>query len=160
MSRLSNPISDQSDDQSTSSDLLLPDKQTHGTVQTEVQTSYAGGNNEKPRLLTVSFSCVVIVQSWLMYGLSVGYISPVLSDLEGSGGNSSAPLDKLVYQDLFTVSQARSSYKVKVMPAPTVCSDVVKYMIDNSIVNKRFKDFRGVAQKRAQKGDRSVVLHR
>ena len=100
MSRLASLISDQGEEKNSSSDLLLPEKQSHGTVQTS-----CGANNVKPRLLTVSYSCVVIVQSWLIYGLSVGYISPVLSDLEGSGRNSSAPLDKLVYQDLFTVSK-------------------------------------------------------
>jgi len=101
MSRLADPISDQSEDQ-TSGDLLLPGKQARGTVQTVATSS---GDDTKPRLLTVSYSCVIIVQSWFLYGLTVGYISPVLSDLEGDGsGNSSAPLDKLAYQDLFIVS--------------------------------------------------------
>jgi len=107
MSRLANLISDQDEDKNTSSDLLLPEKQTHGTVQTSHGDNLGDNNvkpSVKPRLLKVSYSCVVIVQSWLIYGLSIGYISPVLSDLEGSDSNSSAPLDKLVYQDLFIVS--------------------------------------------------------
>jgi len=60
--------------------------------------------NMKPRLLTVSYSCLIIVQTWLVFGLTIGYTSPVLSDLEGNR-NSTAPLDKIGYQDLFSVSK-------------------------------------------------------
>ena len=62
------------------------------------------GNSGKPRLLTVSYSCLIIVQTWLVMGLTIGYTSPVLSDLEGNG-TCSAPLDKISYQDLFSVSE-------------------------------------------------------
>ena len=88
-----------------SCELLLAEKRsrtkrTYGSVQ-----STTDGNNKKPRLLTVAYSCAVIVQSWLVIGLTVGYTSPVLSDLEGSGnGSSSVPLNKTAYQDLFSVS--------------------------------------------------------
>ena len=88
-----------------SHELLLAEKRsrkrTYGSVQ-----SPSDDNNEKPRLLTVAYSCAVIVQSWLVIGLTVGYTSPVLSDLEGSSsnGSSSAPLNKTAYQDLFSVS--------------------------------------------------------
>lgn len=70
-----------------------------GNVQKEDTTlkSY-----KPPRLLTVSYSCAVIVLTWFVFGLTIGYTSPVISDLEGNG-NSAAPLDKTSYQDLFNV---------------------------------------------------------
>ena len=80
-------------------ELLLPEKRPYGTVQ-----SSSIDNNTKPRLWTVAYSCAVIVQSWLVFGLTIGYTSPVLSDLEGDDGSSSAPLGKTTYQDLFSVS--------------------------------------------------------
>lgn len=68
------------------------------------------GNSGKPHyLLTVSYSCMIIVQTWLVIGLTIGYTSPVLSDLEGNG-NSSAPLDKTSYQDLFSVSRSNTHF--------------------------------------------------
>ncbi|XP_065900254.1 solute carrier family 2, facilitated glucose transporter member 8-like [Dysidea avara] len=79
-------------------ELLLPEKRPYGTVQ-----SSSIDNNTKPRLWTVAYSCAVIVQSWLVFGLTIGYTSPVLSDLEGDDGSSSAPLGKTTYQDLFSV---------------------------------------------------------
>lgn len=70
-----------------------------------VQNDDSRDISTKPaRLLTVSYSCFIIVQPWLVFGLTVGYTSPVLNNLEGNG-NSSAPLDKLTYQDLFSVSE-------------------------------------------------------
>ena len=73
-----------------------------------VQNDDTRGISAKPlrgaKLLTVSYSCFIIVQPWLVFGLTVGYTSPVLDELEGNG-NSSAPLDKLTYQDLFSVSE-------------------------------------------------------
>lgn len=69
-----------------------------------VQTADSRDSNSKPRLLTVSYSCLIIVQTWLVFGLTIGYTSPVLSDLEGANMNSPAPLDKISYQDLFSVS--------------------------------------------------------
>ena len=72
-----------------------------------VQNDDTRGISAKPlraRLLTVSYSCFIIVQPWLVVGLTTGYTSPVLNDLEGNG-NSSAPLDKLTYQDFFSVSE-------------------------------------------------------
>ena len=69
-----------------------------------VQNDNSHGSNGKPRLRTVSYSCLIIVQTWLVMGLTIGYTSPVLSDLEGNG-NFSAPLDKISYQDLFSVSE-------------------------------------------------------
>ena len=77
---------------------LLLKQSYEGSVQKEGTTR----KNYKPRLLTVSYSCSVIVLTWFVFGLTVGYTSPVLSDLEGNG-NSSAPLDKTSYQDLFSV---------------------------------------------------------
>ena len=69
-----------------------------GNVQKEDTTL----KSYKPRLLTVSYSCAVIVLTWFVFGLTIGYTSPVISDLEGNG-NSAAPLDKTSYQDLFIV---------------------------------------------------------
>ena len=71
--------------------------------QTISPTVNVGISGQPARLLTVSYSCLIIIQTWLVFGLTIGYTSPVLSDLEGSG-NSSAPLDKIGYQDLFSVS--------------------------------------------------------
>ena len=73
---------------------------SYGTVQNDNSDSH--GTSGKPRLRTVSYSCLIIVQTWLVMGLTIGYTSPVLSDLEGNG-NYSAPLDKISYQDLFSV---------------------------------------------------------
>ena len=81
--------------------LLLPEGA--GNVQKDVPRGSKANSRVKPRLLTVSYSCAVIVQTWFVFGLTIGYTSPVLSDLEGNG-NSSAPLDKITYQDLFSVS--------------------------------------------------------
>ena len=75
---------------------------SYGTIQNDINDSR--GSSWKPRLLTVSYSCLIIVQTWTVLGLTIGYTSPVLSDLEGNG-NSSAPLDKIIYQDLFSVSK-------------------------------------------------------
>ena len=88
MKRLLNPV-----EQSLSS--------SYGAIQNDKTplTSSVG----KPRLITVSYSCLIVVQTWLIMGLTIGYTSPVLSDLEGNG-TSSAPLDKISYQDLFSVS--------------------------------------------------------
>ena len=72
----------------------------YGTVQSDDLRDDSSG--KRPRLVTVSYSCLIIVQTWLVMGLIIGYTSPVLSDLEGNG-NSSAPLDKISYQDLFSV---------------------------------------------------------
>lgn len=74
----------------------------YGTVQSDDLRDDSSG--KRPRLLTVAYSCLIIVQTWLVMGLVIGYTSPVLSDLEGNG-NSSAPLDKISYQDLFSVSR-------------------------------------------------------
>lgn len=75
---------------------LLLKQSCEGNVQKEDTRG-----SHKPRLLTVSYSCAVIVLTWFVFGLTIGYTSPVLSDLEGNG-NSSAPLDKISYQDLFS----------------------------------------------------------
>ena len=75
---------------------------SYGTIQNDINDSR--GSSWKPRLLTISYSCLIIVQTWTVLGLTIGYTSPVLSDLEGNG-NSSAPLDKIIYQDLFSVSK-------------------------------------------------------
>lgn len=97
MSRLSDPTTEQNVSSESS---LLPKNSCEGNVQNDDRR----GSRVKPRLLTVSYSCSVIVQTWFVFGLTIGYTSPVLSDLEGNG-NSSAPLDKTAYQDLFSVSQ-------------------------------------------------------
>ena len=97
MNRLSDPTTDQN---VSSESVLLPKNSSEGNVQKDDTR----GNRAKPRLLTVSYSCLVIVQTWFVFGLTIGYTSPVLSDLEGNG-NSSAPLDKTAYQDLFSVRQ-------------------------------------------------------
>ena len=76
---------------------------SYGTIQNDIDDSHGGTTSVKPHLLTVTYSCLIIVQTWLVMGLTIGYTSPVLSDLEGNG-NSSAPLDKITYQDLFSVS--------------------------------------------------------
>ena len=76
---------------------------SYGTIQNDIDDSRGGTTSVKPHLLTVTYSCLIIVQTWLVMGLTIGYTSPVLSDLEGNG-NSSAPLDKITYQDLFSVS--------------------------------------------------------
>ena len=76
---------------------------SYGTVQDDDSRDASSGKTRRPRLLTVSYSCLIIVQTWLVMGLTMGYTSPVLTDLEGNG-NSSAPLDKIIYQDLFSVS--------------------------------------------------------
>ena len=75
---------------------------SYGAVQND--NSRGMRSNGKPRLRTVSYSCLIFVQTWLVMGLTIGYTSPVLSDLEGNG-NFSAPLDKINYQDLFSVSE-------------------------------------------------------
>ena len=77
---------------------LLLKQPFEGNVQKE-DTCKTG---HKPRLLTVSYSCAVIILTWFVFGLTIGYTSPVLNDLE-ENGNSSAPLDKTSYQDLFSV---------------------------------------------------------
>ena len=74
---------------------------SYGTIQKDNDDTRS--SSKKPRLLTVSYSCLIIVQTWTVLGLTIGYTSPVLSDLEGNG-NSSAPLDEITYQDLFSVS--------------------------------------------------------
>jgi len=75
----------------------------------------------KPRLLTVSYSCLIIVQTWLVFGLTMGYTSPVLSDLEGNRNSSlKAPLDKIGYQDLFSVSELLASYHSYIAYRPSV----------------------------------------
>ena len=102
MSRLADPTTE----------VCVSDKLLEGTgnVQNEAQKDIPHANDGsiansrvKPRLVTVSYSCAIIVQTWFVFGLTIGYTSPVLSDLEGNG-NSSAPLDKVTYQDLFSVS--------------------------------------------------------
>ena len=96
MSWLADPTTEQN---VSDKSVLLPEKSREGNVQKDVPR----GNIVKPRLLTVSYSCAIIVQTWFVFGLTIGYTSPVLSNLEGNG-NSSAPLDKITYQDLFSVS--------------------------------------------------------
>ena len=82
------------------------DISSNGIVQSDDSRDDISG---KPaRLLTVSYSCLIIIQTWLVFGLTIGYTSPVLSDLEGNG-NCSAPLDKITYQDLFSVCEFMSS---------------------------------------------------
>ena len=78
---------------------------SYGTVQGD-DDSRDASSAKRPRLLTVSYSCLIIAQTWLVMGLTIGYTSPVLSDLEGDG-NSSAPLDEISYQDLFSVSRLK-----------------------------------------------------
>ena len=105
MSHLADPTTEQ---KVSTESLLLSKKLCEGNVQNASQNdSTRGAGRTKPaRLLTVSYSCLIIVQTWFVFGLTVGYTSPVLSDLEGNpNGNSSAPLDKLTYQDLFSVCQ-------------------------------------------------------
>ena len=91
-----------------------------------VQNDDTRGISAKPlrgaKLLTVSYSCFIIVQPWLVFGLTVGYTSPVLDELEGNG-NSSAPLDKLTYQDLFSVSELAFRVQCILVPIkPAACS--------------------------------------
>ena len=92
-SRLSDPTTEKNEES-----LLLLKNSDEGNVQKDDPRE----SKVKPRLLTVSYSCIIIIQTWLVFGLTIGYTSPVLSDLEGDG-NSSAPLDKITYQDLFSV---------------------------------------------------------
>ena len=100
MSYLADPTTEQN---VSDKSLLLPENSRKGNVQKDVPRGSIANSRVKPRLLTVSYSCAIIVQTWFVFGLTIGYTSPVLSNLEGSG-NSSAPLDKTTYQDLFSVS--------------------------------------------------------
>lgn len=102
---------DQTTEQSVpAKSVRLQEKSGEGNIQKDdpPRVSPCGGHIEeskvKPRLLTVSYSVMIIVQTWLVFGLTIGYTSPVLSDL-GGDGNSSAPLDKTSYQSLFSVCQ-------------------------------------------------------
>ena len=54
------------------------------------------------RVKTVAYSCVVAIQAWFVYGYSIGYTSPILSDLD-SANTTYASLHKSVYQDIFSV---------------------------------------------------------
>jgi len=111
-----NDLADPTTEQKVSSELLLLSElspKMSCELAREVNVQPEGddqhhNSNVKPRLLTVSYSCLVIVQTWLIFGLTVGYTSPVLSDLQHEcDDNSSAPLDKIVYQDLFSVSEIK-----------------------------------------------------
>ena len=81
----------------------LIDAAREQTISPNINVQNNAISGKPARLLTVSYSCLIIIQTWLVFGLTIGYTSPVLSDLEGNG-NSSAPLDKTSYQDLFSVS--------------------------------------------------------
>jgi len=54
------------------------------------------------RVKTLAYSCVVAIQAWFVYGYSIGYTSPILSDLD-SANTTYASLHKSVYQDIFSV---------------------------------------------------------
>jgi len=79
----------------------------HGDPGLE-STSYGTneGENALPihrfRLRTVVYSCVVAIQAWFVYGYSIGYTSPILSDLD-SANSTYASLHKSIYQDIFSV---------------------------------------------------------
>lgn len=90
-----------------SRELLLVEKRSKKRSYGSVQSlSDSDDHCGKPRLLTVAYSCLVIIQSWLVVGLTIGYTSPVLCDLEDSSTNETfrPPLYKTSYQDLFSVS--------------------------------------------------------
>ena len=55
------------------------------------------------RLCTVSCSCMVAIQTWFIYGYSIGYTAPVLNDL-GEVNNTFTSLNTISYQDTFSVS--------------------------------------------------------
>ena len=55
------------------------------------------------RLWTVSCSCLVVIQTWFIYGYAIGYTAPVLSDL-GEVNTTYTSLSKTSYQDTFSVS--------------------------------------------------------
>ena len=55
------------------------------------------------RLWTVTCSCMVAIQTWFIYGYSIGYTAPVLNDL-GDLNTTYSSLRKTSYQDTFSVS--------------------------------------------------------
>ena len=60
------------------------------------------------RLWTVSFSCIVAIQTWFIYGYAIGYTAPVLNDLgtltDSNSSQRYTSLRKTSYQDTFSVS--------------------------------------------------------
>ena len=55
------------------------------------------------RLWTVTCSCMVAIQTWFIYGYSIGYKAPVLNGL-GDVNTTYTSLRKISYQDTFSVS--------------------------------------------------------
>ena len=55
------------------------------------------------RLCTVICSCMVAIQTWFIYGYSIGYTAPVLNEL-GEVNNTFTSLNRIIYQDTFSVS--------------------------------------------------------
>ena len=55
------------------------------------------------RLCTVTCSCMVAIQTWFLYGYSIGYTAPVLNGL-GDVNTTYTSLRKSSYQDTFSVS--------------------------------------------------------
>ena len=91
---------------------LIPYQQDPGLESTSYGTNE--GENTSPthrfRIRTVVYSCVVAIQAWFVNGYSIGYTSPILSDLD-SANSTYASLHKSVYQDIFSVG-SKCCYKL------------------------------------------------
>ena len=82
-------------------------------VHNNAMSSYGANNhaatvdtpsrNHRFRLWTVTCSCMVAIQTWFIYGYSIGYTAPVLNDL-GDVNSTYTSLREASYQDTFSVS--------------------------------------------------------
>ena len=71
--------------------------------ETAAVTVDTPSQKHRVRLWTVSFSCIVAIQTWFIYGYAIGYTDPILNDL-GTLNSTYTSLSKTSYQDTFSVS--------------------------------------------------------
>ena len=72
-------------------------------ASSETVTVDTPSHKHRFRLWTVTCSCMVVIQTWFIYGYSIGYTAPVLNDL-GDVNSTYTSLSKTSYQDTFSVS--------------------------------------------------------
>ena len=74
-----------------------------GTSTSDLAALDTPSRKHRFRLWTVTCSCLVAVQTWILFGYSIGYTAPVLNDLEELNSTYTS-LRKTNYQDTFSVS--------------------------------------------------------
>ena len=79
---------------------------SYGACRDETVTVDTPSRRYRFRLWSVSYSCIVAIQTWFIYGYAIGYTAPVLNDL-GTLNSTYTSLSRTSYQDTFSV---RCSY--------------------------------------------------